>query len=42
MMEGADYRLLTERREGIRGTQREYISKPLKHSIVERNLVFKR
>ena len=26
----------------IRGTQREYRSKPLKHSIVERILVFKR
>ena len=26
----------------IRGTQREYSSKPLKHSIVERILVFKR
>ena len=25
-----------------RGTQREYSSKPLKHSIVERILVFKR
>ena len=25
----------------IRGTQREYSSKPLKHSIVERILVFK-
>ena len=25
-----------------RGTQREYRSKPLKHSIVKRNLVFKR
>ena len=24
-----------------RGTQREYISKPHKHSIVERTLVFK-
>ena len=27
---------------GIRGTQREYSSKPLKHSIVKRILVFKR
>ena len=26
----------------IRGTQREYSSKQLKHSIVERTLVFKR
>ena len=26
----------------IRGTQREYSSKPLKHSIVKRILVFKR
>ena len=26
----------------IRGTQREYSSKPHKHSIVERTLVFKR
>ena len=26
----------------IRGTQREYSSKPLKHSIVERISVFKR
>ena len=26
----------------VRGTQREYGSKPLKHSIVERILVFKR
>ena len=26
----------------IRGTQREYSSKPLKHSIVKRVLVFKR
>ena len=26
----------------LRGTQREYSSKPLKHSIVERILVFKR
>ena len=26
----------------IRGTQREYSSKPLKHSSVERILVFKR
>ena len=26
----------------VRGTQREYSSKPLKHSIVERILVFKR
>ena len=26
----------------IRGTQREYSSKPLKHSIVERILEFKR
>ena len=25
-----------------RGTQREYSSKPLKHSVVERILVFKR
>ena len=28
--------------ENIRGTQREYSSKPLKHSIVKRILVFKR
>ena len=27
---------------GSRGTQREYSSKPLKHSIVKRILVFKR
>ena len=27
---------------GARGTQREYSSKPLKHSIVKRILVFKR
>ena len=27
--------------EPIRGTQREYSSKPHKHSIVERTLVFK-
>ena len=26
----------------VRGTQREYSSKPIKHSIVERILVFKR
>ena len=26
----------------VRGTQREYSSKPLKHSIVKRILVFKR
>ena len=26
--------------EEVRGTQREYSSKPLKHSIVERILVF--
>ena len=26
----------------IRGTQREYSLKPLKHSIVQRSLVFKR
>ena len=26
----------------LRGTQREYSSKPLKHSIVKRILVFKR
>ena len=26
----------------VRGTQQEYSSKPLKHSIVERILVFKR
>ena len=26
----------------VRGTQREYSSKPLKHTIVERILVFKR
>ena len=30
------------KRTQIRGTQREYGSKPLKHSIVERILVFKR
>ena len=29
-------------RYNIRGTQREYCSKPLKHSIVKRILVFKR
>ena len=28
--------------EVLRGTQREYSSKPLKHSIVKRILVFKR
>ena len=31
-----------EIKTNIRGTQREYSSKPLKHSIVERILVFKR
>ena len=30
------------RKHKLRGTQREYSSKPLKHSIVERILVFKR
>ena len=29
-------------RRAFRGTQREYSSKPLKHSIIERILVFKR
>ena len=29
-------------KQNIRGTQREYSSKPLKHSIVKRILVFKR
>ena len=28
--------------EEVRGTQQEYSSKPLRHSIVERILVFKR
>ena len=28
--------------QSVRGTQREYSSKPLKHSIVKRILVFKR
>ena len=32
----------TKRQLENRGTQREYSSKPLKHSIVERILVFKR
>ena len=34
--------LVTRRQAECRGTQREYSSKPLKHSIVERLLVFKR
>ena len=34
--------LVTRREAECRGTQREYSSKPLKHSIVERLLVFKR
>ena len=34
--------LTTESSSLIRGTQREYSSKPLKHSIVKRILVFKR
>ena len=31
-----------EIKEEYRGTQREYSSKPLKHSVVKRILVFKR
>ena len=31
-----------KRKVALRGTQREYSSKPLKHGIVERLLVFKR
>ena len=34
--------LVTRRQAEFRGTQPEYSSKPLKHSIVERLLVFKR
>ena len=33
---------LLQTRIELRGTQREYSSKPLKHSIVKRILVFKR
>ena len=33
--------LVTRRQVEFRGTQREYSSKPLKHRIVERLLVFK-
>ena len=36
------YVLLSRFRCYFRGTQREYSSKPLKHSIVKRILVFKR
>ena len=36
-------RNMTEcRKDYTRGTQREYSSKPLKHSLVERILVFER
>ena len=34
--------LLSSPRQEARGTEREYSSKPLKHSIVKRILVFKR
>ena len=36
------FRLRIQSNSLIGGTQREYSSKPLKHSIVERILVFKR
>ena len=41
--EAMDVRLrVVKRKQQYRGTQREYSSKPLKHSIVKRTLVFKR
>ena len=37
-----NWRWMNEEVLHFRGTQREYISKPLKHSIVKRILIFKR